>query len=429
MSDHARFAPSSADRQELCPGSVGIEEVLPDTSSSYADEGSAFHELGGAVVQARINGDFNELGDPRNYIGRRIVIGEREFYVDEEMARYADIYATDVMILSQSAGVIREVEQRVYFGEYLGVPDEEAFGTADFAAVLPAEEELLGIDAKYGMGVQVFAENNRQMMRYALGLLNKYGLVYDFQRVRMVIHQPRLDHVDSWTITVDELLAYAEEAKAVITIINGGPWSKTDWPTEFASSTGPLVPGDKQCRFCKGKATCPALRAAVNGAVVTTASVDDFTDLTDVPSLATVPSDALGAAMDKVGLLEDFAKAVRAEVERRLLSDEPVPSPEGGYKIVAGKKGNRAWKDEEAVEKLLKSFRMKQEQMYSFKLKGIPHFEKMLAKESPTRWKKVAALFGQSEGRPSVAPMSDARPAITQADVALGFDDLTEGES
>ena len=428
MSDHARHAPSGADREELCPGSVGLCEGLPDQSSSYADEGSAAHDLGAQVLQARINGDFSQLGDSRNYVGRKIAVGKREFYVTEDMAEHIDRYATDAMILSQAPGVLREVEQRVHFGEYLGVPDEEAFGTADFSAALFAEEEIVGVDLKYGMGVKVYAERNRQMMRYALGLLNKYGLIADFKKVRVVIHQPRLDHVDSWTISVDELLTYAEEAKAIIAIINGGPWSKSDWPTEFSSDTGPLVPGEKQCRFCRAKATCPALRAAVNTAVVTTSTADDFTDLTEVPSLAAVPSDALGAAMDKVSLLEDFAKAVRAEVERRLFAFEPVGSPEGGYKLGAGKRGNRAWKDEDAAEKLLKSFRLKQEQMYNFKLKGIPHFEKMLAKESPTRWKKVQALYGQSEGRPSVMRMDDPRPAITQADVALGFDDLTGEE-
>lgn len=427
MGDHARFAPSSADRQELCPGSVGQEEDLPDVSSQYADEGSAFHDLVSQVLTAQIAGDFSELGDPRNYIGRAIVSGERTFYVDQDMAEYAIAYCDGAMIASSVKGALREVEQRVYFGDYLGVPDEEAFGTADFSAVLFDQHEILGIDAKYGMGVKVFAEDNRQMMRYALGLLNKYELVGDFERVRMIIHQPRLDHCDEWVITVDELLAYAERAKAVIAIINGAPWSKEDWPTEFASSTGPLIPGEKQCRFCKAKATCLALRATVRD-VVTSATADDFTDLDAIPSLAGVPSDALGAAMDKIGLLEDFAKAVRAEVERRLHREEEVDSPLGGYKLGMGKKGSRQWTDESQAEAVLKSMRFKQEVIYTFKLKSPTQLEKFLAKDSPTRWKKLLKLIGQSDGKPSVMLKSDPRPAITKAALLESFDDLTGDE-
>lgn len=427
MSEHAKYSPSGASRWMTCPGSVAYESSLPDQSSSYADEGTAAHDLASQVLQARVDGDFSESGDPRNYVGRKIVSGEREFYVDEGMAGHVETYVTNAMIWSAKPNAMREVEQRVYFGAYLDASDEEAFGTVDFGAALLAEGEIQVHDFKYGMGVKVFAERNEQMMLYALGYLAKYELIADFTHARLVIHQPRLDHTDEWVVPIDDLLAFGEKAKAMVAVINGDFDRTQDGPQ---TATGYLMPTDKGCKFCKAKATCTALRAEVNTAVVsTTAIADDFTDLTDVPLLTDVPSDILGAAMDKIGLLEDFAKAVRAEVERRLFAFEPVDSPEGGYKLGMGKKGNRAWKDETAAEKLLKSFRLKNEDMYNFKLKGIPHFEKMLAKESPTRWKKVQALYGQSEGKPSVMRMDDPRPAITQADAALGFDDLTGVES
>lgn len=427
MSDHARFAPSSADRQELCPGSVGLEEVLPNSDNDYSAEGTAAHDLASRVLQARIDGDFTHIGDARTHIGKAIVVGDRTFIVDDAMAEHVDRYATDCMIYSRNPGALREVEQRVYFGQYLGVPDEEAFGTSDFIGLLFDEEEIVCVDFKYGMGVKVFAEENRQMMRYALGVLNKYELIADFKKVRLVVHQPRLDHVDEWPCSVEDLLAYAEKAKGVIDIIGGASWAECDWPTKFASDTGPLVPGDKQCKFCLAKPTCPALRATINDVALVTADVDDFADLTAIPSLAKVPSDALGAAMDKVGLLEDLAKAIRAETERRLLNDEPVDSPQGGYKIVQGKRGNRQWSSDEEAEAALKSFRLKGDLIYTYKLKGPAPIEKLLAKESPTRWKRISKLIVQPEGKPSVAPMSDGRPAITRAHVALDFEDLTDG--
>jgi hypothetical protein len=272
------------------------------------------------------------------------------------------------------------------------------------------------------MGVQVFAENNEQMMLYALGYLAKYELIADFTQARLVIHQPRINHHDTWTVSIDDLLAFGERAKAAVAVINGDFDRTLPGPQ---TSSGYLVPTEKACKFCRAKATCGALRASVNDTVASVSTLDDFTDLTEVPLLTDIPSDTLGAAMDKIGLIEAFCKAIRAETERRLLADQAVPSPGGGWKLVQGKKGNRAWKDEAEAEKLLKSFRLKQEEIYTFKLKGIPYFEKMLAKESPTRWKKLSALYGQSDGKPSVAPMSDARAAISRADVALDFDDIS----
>lgn len=427
MSEHAKYSPSGASRWMTCPGSVAYESSLPDQSSSYADEGTAAHDLASQVLQARVDGDFSELGDPRNYVGRKIVSGEREFYVDEDMAGHVETYATNAMIWSAKPNAMREVEQRVYFGAYLDASDEEAFGTVDFGAALLADGEIQVHDFKYGMGVKVFAERNEQMMLYALGYLAKYELIADFSRARLVIHQPRLDHTDEWIVPIADLLAFGEKAKAMVAVINGDFDRTQDGPQ---TATGYLVPTDKGCKFCKAKATCTALRAEVNTAVIsTTAIADDFTDLTDVPLLTDVPSDILGAAMDKIGLLEDFAKAVRAEVERRLLNDEPVASPNGGYKIVQGKRGNRAWSSEEEVEAALKSMRFRNDEMYTFKLKGPAPVEKLLAKDSPTRWKRISKFIHQPEGKPSVAPMSDARPAITKEALLEGFDDLTGVES
>lgn len=424
MSDHAKYAPSGASRWLNCPGSVGLEAELPDTSSHYADEGSCAHDLASQVLRARVNGDFTELGDPRNYIGRKIVSGEREFYVDEAMADFVDTYATSAMIYSRAPGAVREVEQRVHFGAQLGVGDNEAFGTVDFGVVIPDQGEIQVHDFKYGMGVKVFAEQNEQMMLYAIGYLNKYNFVGDFTNARLVIHQPRLDHEDEWLIDIADLLAFGDHARMVVGAIGGG--FETAEGLHYSSS-GALRPADKSCRFCKAKATCPALRAEVKALVAPGASADDFEDLTQLPDLKVVANDALGAAMDKVGLIEDFCKAVRAEVERRLHAEQDVDSPAGGYKLGDGKRGNRAWKSEEEVEAALKKMRLKADQMYTFKLKGPAPIEKLLAKDFPRRWAKIKAMYWQPDGKPSVMLKSDPRPAITKQVVLDAFEDVSDG--
>jgi hypothetical protein len=70
--------------------------------------------------------------------------------------------------------------------------------------------------------------------------------------------------------------------------------------------------------------------------------------------------------------------------------------------------------------------RLKQEQMYNFKLISPTQADKLLAKESPRRWKKVEALITQRDGSPSVAPESDKRPALVIAPPSDDFEVVTE---
>jgi hypothetical protein len=127
--------------------------------------------------------------------------------------------------------------------------------------------------------------------------------------------------------------------------------------------------------------------------------------------------------MSKADLIEGWLKAIRAEVESRLLAGESVQ----GYKIVQGKRGNRAWADKAEAEALLKSMRLKVEEMFDLTLISPTSAEK-LAKAAvigPRQWPKVQALITQPEGNPSVAPESDKRPALVMSAVANDFDDMT----
>jgi hypothetical protein len=127
--------------------------------------------------------------------------------------------------------------------------------------------------------------------------------------------------------------------------------------------------------------------------------------------------------MKVAGIIEDWIKAVRAEVERRLALGTPVP----GFKLVRGRAGNRAWSSKDEAEALLKSFRLRQEEMYSFELISPTVAEKVL-KESPKRWSKAQALITRSEGALSVAPSSDKRPAVDITPIVDQFEDVTGGE-
>jgi hypothetical protein len=169
------------------------------------------------------------------------------------------------------------------------------------------------------------------------------------------------------------------------------------------------------------------------------ATPDEFDALVAEQPSADMEVAWLAAALKKVDYLEDWAKAIRAEAERRMFDGAEVP----GFKLVAGKKGNRAWSDRAQAEAMLKGMRLKVEEMYDLKLisptsaeKLAPSYDK-LGKVKPTKegmpepligprqWPKLCALITQSEGKPHVAPADDPRPAITVKAVADEFDDVS----
>ena len=221
-------------------------------------------------------------------------------------------------------------------------------------------------------------------------------------------------------MTAAELDAYAVTAKACARLVRDAielqadpTFSDEEWNLSF------LNLGEKHCRWCKAKAWCPALTKEVAETVSPTADGMEAIDESDVVAIKAYDLSDLSIAMDKVGLIEDWCKAVRAAVEGALVKGEAVP----GYKLVQGRKGARAWSDEAAAETLMRQkFRLKVEEAYNLKLISPTQAEKVLG-EQPKRWAQLEKLITQSEGKPSVAPESDKRPAIS---VAVSAEDITD---
>jgi hypothetical protein len=398
----------------LCPGKIVLEAGLPNTSSKYAAEGTAAHQV--------LTWALQEERAAAAYIGRVIEADGFVFEVDEDMAGHVQVCVDYVADLKGDDGVVF-ADERVNYSKYLNTPESEAWGTAD--VIIARGTEIIVVDFKYGRGVEVDAEKNPQMMLYALGALQAYhGLVADFEQVRVAISQPRVKSAPSeWDCSVDELEAWGHNTArdTVNTCINAQAWPEVDgWAEVF------VVPGEKQCKFCRAKATCPSLRNEVTYevAAVMPATPQEFADLVNPTTDKTdAHEDYIGVALSKVDLIEDWCKAIRAEAERRLLAGAPVP----GYKLVQGKRGNRAWSNPTDVEALLKSMRVKIEDMYDFKLISPASAEKLAKAEviGKRQWPKLQELITQSEGKPHVAPESDSRPALTVTPVVDDFTDVT----
>lgn len=416
---HAKLSPSGAHRWMRCPGSVVLEAPYPDSSSSYAREGTAAHELAALVLES-------PPATAQDYVGKRIEFvddGETvQWPISQDMADHVDDYVK--LVRERAAGKTLLVEQRLPIGHITG--EEGATGTSDVVIIDHVNRTIEVIDLKFGMGVRVDAEENEQTQLYALGALEEYGILGDFAYVAMVIHQPRLNHVSEWVIPVEQLYKFATQVKqaafgcGLAQAEHAGAtkeWLASTWNVEY------LLTGEKQCRFCKAKATCPALRAEVAEVVggSAAATIDEFADFTPETVDMQTGDNYLPIAMAKVGMVEDWCKAVRAEVERRLLAGQKVD----GYKLVEGKRGPRKWSDAEAVETLFKSFRLRQDEMYDFSLISPTKAEKLF-KQNPKRWAKVSECITQSTGKPSVAPATDKRSELTVQSVMDDFRDFLQ---
>lgn len=415
MSEHARLSPSGSKRWMACPGSITLEAAFPNLPNTYSDDGTACHTVASDCLM------FG--GNPRGSIGDLIVVSdpgepERRVPFTEEMAEITQGYVDTIR--KRAKGHELHVEQRVEFSYYVDVPDQ--FGTADAIILKFDERELEVCDLKTGY-VFVEVEDNPQLLIYALAALYKFDSKnIAFDNVRLVIYQPTRDDrspIREWVITVEELLAFAKTLRSgaqrvelasktyPIVLAQGGPEVAT-WEKTFLHPN----PNDTDCQFCRAMSTCPAYRNRLEADIG--ANFEVVEAAAGIPAPTTLADDKLALAMRVAPMLEDFAKAVRAEVERRMLLGQEID----GFGLELGREGPRKWKDPKAAEAYLrKTARIKIEQAYDLKLISPTTAEK-LAKAtklnpepvlSPRQWKKMQDMIERSPAVPSVKPKAQIK--------------------
>jgi len=421
MSKHALLSPSGADRWIKCRGSLALEKSLPEEKpSEYLAEGSAAHTLAEMVLNS-------EAKQTSAFKGRSIEEDGFKFTVDDDMCRHVQSYVD--LVLQCAGDNILLIEQKVDFSETIGQPD--SFGTAD-AIILDAQnKELVLIDLKYGRKVEVFAEENEQLMLYALGALETYGLIFEFETVRLIISQPRIHNsVREWDCSLADLLLFAGKAKIAATSVIRIKEVFDSWLNPLENSRAEFVrqnpefftPGEKQCCFCKVRGFCPAAAEYITETVGAEMENLDQKELNNPP--ASADNNMLSKYMAKVDMIEYWCEAVRGAVLRELREGNEVPN----YKLVQGKKGHRKWIDATEAEKLLKAMRLKHEERYKIKVISPTQAEKVL-ENSPKKWRKLQDQITQAEGNPSVAHASDRRQTLIIPPVEDEMEDLTKTDN
>lgn len=370
---HAKFSASGSARWMGCPASIQMSEPYYDqdaTASEFAAEGSAAHELGELCLRDRT--------DAAGRIGLEIEHDGFTFTVDEDMAGYVQEYLDYVRALPGDLFV----EQRVCFDHV--VP--EGFGTAD-AIVYDADSKTLTVvDLKYGQGVRVDAQDNPQGQLYAIGARREYSWLGDIETVRIVIVQPRLDHISEWDTTPEELGEFADRANEAA--------------TNALSDAPRFGPSESACRWCPAAGECKAL--AAHNLAVAVGEFDDATEDLALREVHTLTGDQIAHIHAHAKQITDWLKAVESKAISEIDAGRDIP----GFKLVEGR-SIRRWKDERDAEAGL-LVDLSADDVFTRKIISPTQAEKLLGKGHPL----LDELVEKPAGKPTLVPESDKRPAL-----------------
>lgn len=363
---HAILSASSSYRWLNCPPSARLCETYEDKGSNYAAEGTDAHSLCEYKLRKALG-----MGavDPSEHLT----------WYNEEMEDCANGYATYIMELVESAketcaDPVVLIEQRVDFSRWV----EQGFGTSD--AVIIADGTLRVIDYKHGLGVLVGADNNPQMMCYALGALELFDAIYDIDSVAMTVYQPRRQNVSTFEMSKDDLYRWAEEVlkpTAELAFAGDGNFLCGEW-----------------CGFCKAKHECRA-RAEANLLL----AQYDF----KLPPL--LEDSEIEVILSRADQLVSWVNDIKEYALQQAISGKDWT----GFKLVEGR-SNRRYTDEAAVTQAVTSAGF---DPYERKLLGITAMQKLLGK---SRFEELlSAYIEKPQGKPTLVPESDKRPVMNNA--------------
>ena len=366
LKGHAVLSASSSERWLHCPPSARLCESYEDKGSDYAAEGTDAHELCEYKLRKALG---MEAQDPT----------ENLTWFNEEMSDCANGYAAYVLEQVEAAkqtcaDPVVLIEQRVDFSRWV----ESGYGTAD--CIIIADGTLQIIDYKHGLGVLVSSEENPQMQCYALGALELFDDIYDIGSVRMTIYQPRRDNVSTYEISKDELYRWADEVlkpTADLAFVGDGNFLCGEW-----------------CGFCKAKHDCRA-RADANMELARY----DF----KLPPLLT--DEEVEEIISRVDDLVAWAADIKEYALQQAISGKEW----NGWKLVEGR-SNRKYTNEIAVAGAVTDAGF---DPYERKVLGVTAMQKLLGK---SRFEELlAAYIEKPQGKPTLVPESDKRPAMNTA--------------
>lgn len=406
MSTHAMLSPSKRYRWAVCPGSIREESKLPPKPGGPAAiDGTHTHTVLEQALKTEMPASF--------FVDQELVDHEGKFTVDKaraERVQFALDYIAERVASNPGAEVISE--ERVDPAYLVGRDDMS--GTVDVQIVGSTGLEI--IDYKDGINA-VEAKDNHQMEQYGLGIIAKYmAQGRFFETIAMTIVQPKARELGGTGIsthytTVAEMLGKVQQMKAEA--------AATDDPD------APLVPGDKQCKYCPAAGGCRA-RADQSFASLGV-SFDQLSQKAADKQPNQMSDDELREIIEAAPLIRQMLTGAEEEALRRFEAGMPV----AGLKAVNGR-GSRAWAfpEEEMADKLKrmgipkdvlwKTTLITPAQVEKAVWEKVKAGEKVAVQLSPRQLKTLETEYiKKSAGKLTIVPESDSRPAAKTFEVKM----------
>lgn len=371
---HALLSASGSSKWLVCTPSARLEDAMEESTSVYAEEGRLAHE----VAELKLRKYFIEPIGQRTFNNKIKKFRENALW-DDEILKHTDMYLEYVQGIAHqyTSPPYVAVEKKILYDMY--VP--EGFGTGD--CILIGGNTLYVIDFKYGKGVPVSAEDNSQMKLYALGAYAEYSFLYNIESIKIAIVQPRLDSMSEYELSAVDLLEWGESIKPIA--------------EKAFNGEGEFITGD-HCRFCRAKSLC---RARAEFSI----SLEEEYNYMKPPLIS---NEEVGQILEKAKNLAKWAKDLEEYAFSACLQGEIIP----GWKLVEGR-GSRQYTDIDAAFESLKSKGIDGAILYERKPLTVPALEKVLGKKQYRELLEDGGLVKSEPGKPTLAPESDKRPAIT----------------
>ena len=303
---HARLSASRMDRVMSCPGSYRLESKMPyEPAGEAAAIGTAIHELSEKLLRGEA---VNAIDYPDDHLNMALE------YV-EFINRLVENPRKRMIEVNVDAG-LKSLHQS------LG-------GTAD--AVLVEGDHLHVVDLKTGR-VLVDAEDNKQLLTYALGVMRMLNAPASIT-CTMHIFQPRAGH-SKWTVSGTDLISHGHDLLAAANL------ALTD--------DAPTNPSTNACKYCKAKPICPSMRQKVqDNARIEFADLVKKAEKDETVQVPPVSSDEIELAQ----LAAMWSEAVLESAKRQITSGSPIQ----GWALRPGRK-TKFWKSDALAYEALKSY-------------------------------------------------------------------------
>jgi hypothetical protein len=345
-------APSSLQYLALCPGRGQQCKNVPQTTSKAMEDGDDQHEIIAAYIEAAI---------------RKTAMPEIEERFQEPISIALQHLNNIASTLSGDATILIE-HKLTRIKAVLGIEH----GTLDFAAIDGVRAAL--IDFKFGTSFVDSPLYNLQLQTYAVALFAEYP---QLETIDAHIVQPNVE--EEWqhksaTYTREMLAEFRERIIGIVKVAR--------------SENPPLVPGHKQCKWCRAKMSCPA--RIEQTAIIPVGTVD----LNEYVRQIT-PADR-AKLLERAQMVMNYCGALIGTIETEAISNGIEVD---GYEIGNGR-SSRVWTDEDKARDVLERLATEKDLPGTIvtELVSVAQAEEILGKSKAVR-EAMAGVVKQQTGK------------------------------